>query len=652
MATKLQIRRDSASDWTSANPVLSAGEIGYEQDTSKMKVGDGSTAWTSLAYFSPSASSTSDLSEGTNLYFTDARADARIAAASTSDLSEGTNLYFTDARADARIAAASTSSGVTVVANMTALVALTGMSAGDQAFVTANNRLFLYNGSGWYLVATVQNNSPSAITGVSNNYALATDGTAATITAVSTDPEGAPLTWSYAVTTGSLTNGGGATATVSQADNVFTITPTTNTSYAGTFSITFSATDGVSGAVSAVSAFTLTFAADWSSVSQQAKIQSSDIETGDQFGVSTHISTDGNTVVVGAQVESTGGATTGSTYIFTRSGTTWSQQAKLQPSDVAAGDASGAQVSISGDGNTLVLSSPGDDTGYTGAGAAYIFTRSGTTWSQQQKLVASTPEEYGQFGRGVGISTDGNTVVVGAPGEDTGAGDTGAVYVFIRSGTTWSQQQKIQHSDRAQYDALGEHVAVSSNGNDAIISARQKSGGGAAYVFTRSGTTWSQQAKIVSSDLQDYDSFGADVDISDNGATVIVGADAEDSGGSAAGAAYIFTRSGTTWSQQQKIQASDIQAGDFFGIAVALDTTGDLAIVGSYREDTDYSNAGAAYVFTRDGTTWSEESKITPTDSARAASDGFGNTVAISSDTAIVGGSGVEGEGAAYIFTA
>ena len=627
MATKLQIRRDSASDWTSANPVLSAGEIGYEQDTSKMKVGDGSTAWTSLAYFSPSASSTSDLSEGTNLYFTDARADARIAAASTS-------------------------SGVTVVANMTALVALTGMSAGDQAFVTANNRLFLYNGSGWYLVATVQNNSPSAITGVSNNYALATDGTAATITAVSTDPEGAPLTWSYAVTTGSLTNGGGATATVSQADNVFTITPTTNTSYAGTFSITFSATDGVSGAVSAVSAFTLTFAADWSSVSQQAKIQSSDIETGDQFGVSTHISTDGNTVVVGAQVESTGGSSAGDTYVFTRSGTTWSQQAKLQPSDVAAGDASGAQVSISGDGNTLVLSSPGDDTGYTGAGAAYIFTRSGTTWSQQQKLVASTPEEYGQFGRGVGISTDGNTVVVGAPGEDTGAGDTGAVYVFIRSGTTWSQQQKIQHSDRAQYDALGEHVAVSSNGNDAIISARQKSGGGAAYVFTRSGTTWSQQAKIVSSDLQDYDSFGADVDISDNGATVIVGADAEDSGGSAAGAAYIFTRSGTTWSQQQKIQASDIQAGDFFGIAVALDTTGDLAIVGSYREDTDYSNAGAAYVFTRDGTTWSEESKITPTDSARAASDGFGNTVAISSDTAIVGGSGVEGKGAAYIFTA
>ena len=598
MATKLQIRRDSASDWTSANPVLSAGEMGYEQDTSKMKVGDGTTVWNSLAYFNVPTP------------------------------------------------------GVTTVANMTALVALTGMATGDQAFVTANNKLFLYNGSGWYLVATVQNSSPSSITGVSGTYALATDGTATTITAVSTDPEGVPLTWSYAVTTGSLTNGGGASATVSQADNVFTVTPTTNTSYAGTFSITFSATDGVTGAVSAVSAFTLTFAADWSSVSQQAKIQSSDIQAGDQFGINVSISTDGNTVVAGAQAEDTGGTTAGATYVFTRSGTTWSQQAKLQPSDVAAGDTAGFQVSISGDGNTLVLASHGDDTGYTGAGAAYVFTRSGTTWTQQAKLVASNPGEYDSFGKGVGISTDGNTVLVGATGEDTGVGDAGAVYAFTRSGTTWSQQAFIQCSDRAQYDGFGAQIAVSSNGNDAIIGVKEKAGGGAAYVFNRSGTTWSQQAKILSSDLQTGDAFGSNVDISDNGATVIVGAPTEDTGASNVGAAYVFTRSGTTWSQQQKLQASDKQIYDNFGIAVGLDTTGDLAIIGANYEDTDYGNAGAAYVFTRDGTTWSQESKITPTDSARASNDQFGFHLAISSDTAIVGGFNVEGEGAAYIFTA
>jgi hypothetical protein len=148
--------------------------------------------------------------------------------------------------------------GNTVYATMALLVAATGMSTGDMAYVTANNNLYLYTGSGWFKVATVENNSPTAITGVASATTLASDGTATVITAVSTDPEGFPLTWSYAVTTGSLTNGGGATATVSQADNVFTITPTTTEAYAGTFSITFSATDGTN-AVTAASAFTLIF---------------------------------------------------------------------------------------------------------------------------------------------------------------------------------------------------------------------------------------------------------------------------------------------------------------------------------------------------------------------------------------------------------
>ena len=156
----------------------------------------------------------------------------------------------------------------------------------------------------------------------------------------------------------------------------------------------------------------------------------------------------------------------------------------------------------------------------------------------------------------------------------------------------------------------------------------------------------------MSSDLQTGDAFGSTVDISDNGATVIVGAPTEDTGASNVGAAYIFTRSGTSWSQQQKIQASDKEIYDNFGIAVGLDTTGDLAIIGANYEDTDYGNAGAAYVFTRDGTTWSQQSKITPTDSARASNDQFGFHLAISSDTAVVGGFNVESKGAAYIFTA
>ena len=154
-------------------------------------------------------------------------------------------------------------SATTTYSDMAALIAATGMSAGDQALVTALNKVFMYTGTAWYLVATMTNDSPTAITGVDGTYTLATDGTATTVTVASTDPEGFPLTFSHAVTAGSLTNGGGATATVTQGTgantNVFTITPSTTEAYAGSFSITFSVTDGATGAVNAVSAFTLVF---------------------------------------------------------------------------------------------------------------------------------------------------------------------------------------------------------------------------------------------------------------------------------------------------------------------------------------------------------------------------------------------------------
>ena len=130
-----------------------------------------------------------------------------------------------------------------------------GSTPGNTAFVVETNRLYIWSGVGWYLIATVTNASPTAITGVDGAYTLATDGTATTITAVSTDPEGFALTWSYAVSSGSL----GSTATVSQADNVFTITPSTDPANEGTFSLTFSVTDGLNGVVSAVSSFTLSF---------------------------------------------------------------------------------------------------------------------------------------------------------------------------------------------------------------------------------------------------------------------------------------------------------------------------------------------------------------------------------------------------------
>jgi hypothetical protein len=531
----------------------------------------------------------------------------------------------------------------TVYATFALLIAATGMSTGDLAYVTATNKLYLYSVNGWFLVATVSNASPTAITGVSSAYTLATDATATVITAVSTDPEGFPLTWSYAVTTGSLTNGGGATATVSQSANVFTITPTTTEAYAGTFSITFTVTDGVNGAVNSIGAFTLEFAYDWTATTQQAKIVASDAAADDYFGKEVDIS--GTTVVVGAYKEN---SNKGAAYVYTRSGTTWTQQQKLTASDAATDDYLGHSVSI--DGDTLIAGAYSKQVTYGEAGAVYVYTRSGTTWSQQQKLTASDPQFRDHFGYSVAIS--GDTAIIGAAFEDTGGAEAGAAYIFTRSGTTWTQQQKIQSSDIQAGDYFGDHVGLS--GDTAIVSATfedtEGDNAGAAYIFTRSGTTWSQQQKLTASDAAADDRFGQSVGIDSN--TVVVGAIREDTGGSNAGAAYIFTRSGTTWTQQQKIQASDAAASDDFGYSSNI--SGDTVIVGARLEDTGGSSAGAAYIFTRDGTTWTQAKKIVASDDQ--GGDQFGNAAAIDEDEGIIivgawaedtGGSAA---GAAYIF--
>ena len=297
---------------------------------------------------------------------------------------------------------------------------------------------------------------------------------------------------------------------------------------------------------------------------------------------------EGDTMVVGAYAEN---SIAGAVYVFTRSGTTWSQQAKLVASDAAANDYFGVSVEI--DGDTIVAGANYEDTGGSDAGAAYVFTRSGTTWSQQAKIQASDKEAGDLFGTSVEI--DGDTIVVGAQTEDTGGSNAGAAYVFTRSGTSWSQQAKIQSSDIAASDRFGWSAAI--DGDTVVVGAYLEDTGGsnagAAYVFTRSGTSWSQQAKLVASDAEATDYFGISVAI--DGDTMVAGASYEDTGGSAAGAAYVFTRSGTTWTQAKKLVASDAEAGDNFGVFVAID--GDTIVAGANNEDTGGDNAGAAYTF-------------------------------------------------------
>jgi hypothetical protein len=434
--------------------------------------------------------------------------------------------------------------------------------------------------------------------------------------------------------------------------------------------------------------------------------KASNTGAGDEFGFAVALSGDGNTLAVAARDEDSaatgvGGnqaddtaADSGTVYVFTRSGTTWSQQAYVKASNTGAGDEFGYAVALSSDGNTLAVGARFEDSAATGiggdqadntagnSGAAYVFTRGGTTWSQQAYVKASNTGASDEFGIAVALSGDGNTLAVGAYLEDSAAtgiggnqadnssGDSGAAYVFTRSGSTWSQQAYVKASNTGAGDRFGLDVALSSDGNTLAVgadledSAATGIGGnqadntagnsGAAYVFTRGGTTWSQQAYVKASNTGAGDRFGVAVALSSDGNTLAVGALEEDSAATGiggdqtsnaateSGAAYVFTRSGTAWSQQAYVKASNTGAGDLFGEAVALSGDGNTLAVAALQEDSaatgiggdQASNAvldpGAAYVFTRAGAAWSQQAYVKASNTG--ASDQFGFAVALSND--------------------
>ena len=398
---------------------------------------------------------------------------------------------------------------------------------------------------------------------------------------------------------------------------------------------------------------------------QQAQLLASDRADSDLFGSSIALSGDGNTCAVGANsADPSGISNAGAAYIFTRSGSTWTQQTKLIASDKAINDYFGYSVALSSDGNTCAVgANSADPSGITDAGAAYIFTRSGVNWTQQAKLTASDGANYDYFGFSIALSSDGNTCAVGAYANDpSGITDAGAAYIFTRSGVNWSQQAQLLASDKAANDYFGYSVALSSDGNTCAVGAYANdpsgiSNAGAAYIFTRSGSTWTQQTKLIASDRADSDLFGSSIALSGDGNTCAVGAYANDpSGINAAGAAYIFTRSGTTWSQQAQLLASDRADSDYFGFSIALSSDGNTCAVGARANDpSGITDAGAAYIFTRSGTVWTQQAKLTASD--KAASDYFGCSIALSSDgTACAIGayranpSTISDAGAAYIF--
>jgi len=385
---------------------------------------------------------------------------------------------------------------------------------------------------------------------------------------------------------------------------------------------------------------------------QQAKLTAGDASASDYFGYSASISSDGSTAIVGAyQGNDNEQTNSGCAYIFVRSGSSWTQQAKLTAGvDVGSADFLGESVSISGDGSTAIVGARlDDDNGQSNSGSAYIFVRSGGTWTQQQKLTAGTDAGANDwFGTSVFISGDGNTAIVGAfKDDDNGQTDSGSAYIFVRSGGTWTQQAKLTAGDAGASDHFGYSVSISGDGSTAIVGSRLddvngQSNSGSAYIFVRSGGTWTQQVKFTTgADAVAYDQFGESVSISGDGSTAIVGATYKDdvNGRYDSGSAYIFVRSGSSWAQQAKLTAGDAGAYDHFGYSVSISSDGNTAIVGArYDDDNGQVNSGSAYIFVRSGGTWTQQAKFTA-DADAGASDYFGWSVSISGNggTAIMG---------------
>lgn len=339
--------------------------------------------------------------------------------------------------------------------------------------------------------------------------------------------------------------------------------------------------------------------------------------SGDAFGYAIAISGDGNYCAVSAGV-----ANIGTVYLFKRFGDTWTQQAKITPADAVAGDQLWVSLALDHNGDTLAIGCSSDYIVSTNNGSVYIYTRSSTTWTQQAKLVAPDIVASQLFGFSTSITADGDTVVIGAIGDSQRGSLAGAAYVFTRSGTIWSYRTKLFGGNITANAGFGYSVSISSEGGYIAIGAYgMDSSRGVVYIFTGSGAAWMQEANIYASDRATSDFYGMKVAITANGNSVIVGARGDDDMGSTSGSAYIHVRNGTIWTQQAKITATNGTSSSVFGAALDITDAGDTVLVGAYGKN---SNTGSAYIFTRTETEWVQRKIMIGSNAVAGYNFGFG----------------------------
>jgi hypothetical protein len=367
-------------------------------------------------------------------------------------------------------------------------------------------------------------------------------------------------------------------------------------------------------------------------VEQGQKLTASDESGAGEFGESTALSADGATALIGGPQDN---GSVGAAWAFTRSGSSWTQQgSKLTASDESGHAGLGWSVALSADGNTALIGAPFD---HGSIGAAWVFTRAGSTWTQQgPKLTAGDETGPGEFGESVALSADGNTAVIGGPND--GCLTCGAAWVFTRSGGTWAQQgPKLTPNDEVSTGSdvgvrggFGASVALAGDGNTALVGDPNNksflgvsaSAPGAAWVFTRSGSGWAQNGPgFTGNDNFSMGTlpqqFGLGAALSSDGQTALIDGD---------GVASVFTASASGFTQQ----GSDLAGTG----GVALSGDGDTALIGGS-------------IFARSASTWSQTATATP--SGEVGSSGFGTSAALSSDGthALIGGPIDNGDGGA-----
>ncbi|MCP4105943.1 MAG: hypothetical protein GY749_10465 [Desulfobacteraceae bacterium] len=359
-----------------------------------------------------------------------------------------------------------------------------------------------------------------------------------------------------------------------------------------------------------------------------------------KFGYS--VSNSGDYAIVGATEDDENGPDSGAAYIFKQEGTSWNEMVKLTASDGSDEDYFGCSVSISGD--YAIVGAHKDDDNGTDSGSAYIYHFNGASWVQQAKITADDGEYGDYFGYSVSIS--GDYVVAGAFQRWEKSYHSGAAYIFKRDGASWVQQAKLFPTDGASQDFFGYSVSIS--GEFVIAGAWGDDIGtmnaGSAYIYRRNGESWSQQNKLYLGNRRRGDDFGYSVSIS--GDCAIIGVPGDSRNGFYSGSAYIF-RFGPFWTRQEaKLTASDFADSDRFGNYVSL--SGNYAIAASPYDGDNGSESGSAYIFKRDETSWSQVEKITASDGAEY--DRFGYSVSIADGYAIAGAIWGDESGSAYIY--